>query len=445
MLRKIMLFSLAVALISGCDKNDNPFEPDMKTMFKVTVANVASPKMFASSGTYTTPVGASSPAPLFPGDAFEFMFSAAPGSYLSFASMFGQSNDLFYAPSEMGIALFDNSGMQVTGDVTSQVKLWDAGTEINQEPGLGPDQAPRQAAPNTGAADPDNMVRAAADDFSNLPGVSDNIKVTISSTSATGFKVRIENVGTSTILHTSDGEMAPAPVSPGVWVVHTSPAPLFMSGMPDRGEGLERIAEDGDPTALAKRLAMESGLTHLLSPGVWVVHATANPLFTEGQMDMGKGLEHLAEDGNPTDLVSSVMGQSGVASSGIFNTPIGSAMPSPAHPGDSFEFMITAKPGNYLSFATMYAQSNDLFYAPNGMGISLFNGKTPVTGDVTSQIMLWDAGTEVNEQPGVGLNQAPRQSAPNTGTDENGIVQMVNDGFTYPSVPQVIKVTIEKQ
>ena len=57
--------------------------------------------------------------------------------------------------------------------------------------------------------------------------------------------------------------------------------------------------------------------------------------------------------------------------------------------------------------------------------------------------MLWDAGTEVNEEPGVGLNQAPRQAGPNTGMTENGIVKMVNDGYTYPAVSEVIRVTIE--
>jgi len=38
-------------------------------------------------------------------------------------------------------------------------------------------------------------------------------------------------------------------------------------------------------------------------------------------------------------------------------------------------------------------------------GIELYNRSTPVIGDVTSQIYLWDAGTEVNEMPGTGMNQ----------------------------------------
>lgn len=56
--------------------------------------------------------------------------------------------------------------------------------------------------------------------------------------------------------------------------------------------------------------------------------------------------------------------------------------------------------------------------------------------------MLWDAGTEVNEEPGVGPNQAPRQPAPNTGPSEHGVVRPVRDGYTYPATAEVIRVTI---
>jgi hypothetical protein len=37
--------------------------------------------------------------------------------------MFAQSNDLFYAPVEEGIALFDASGKPIAGDVISQILL----------------------------------------------------------------------------------------------------------------------------------------------------------------------------------------------------------------------------------------------------------------------------------------------------------------------------------
>src|SRR5205823_12964939 len=107
------------------------------------------------------------------------------------------------------------------------------------------------------------------------------------------------------------------------------------------------------------------------------------------------------------------------------------------------DFTVTATPGDRLHFAVMFVKSNDLFYAPREGGIALFNGKgRPIAGDRTADLVLWDAGTEVNEAPGAGPNQATRQSQPNTGPDENGVVRPVKDGFTYPAVAKVIRVTI---
>jgi hypothetical protein len=86
----------------------------------------------------------------------------------------------------------------------------------------------------------------------------------------------------------------------------------------------------------------------------------------------------------------------------------------------------------------MFAQSNDWFYSTGMNGIPFFNKGVPVSGDVSSQIDLWDAGTEANEEPGIGSNQAPRQPAPNTGpADPNNLVRMANT-----TLPKVIKVTI---
>ena len=57
-------------------------------------------------------------------------------------------------------------------------------------------------------------------------------------------------------------------------------------------------------------------------------------------------------------------------------------------------------------------------------------------------VLLWDAGTEVNELPGIGPNQAPRQAGADTGDTENGAVRQVNDGYGYPDVDQVIRITL---
>jgi len=174
-----------------------------------------------------------------------------------------------------------------------------------------------------------------------------------------------------------------------------------------------------------------------LAPGLWTLHTDSNPLFTAGEGDRGQGLEALAEDGNPSGLVEAL------PHSGVFNTPVGSDGPGPLLPSGAYEFTIVAHPGENLSFASMYVQSNDLFFAPDGNGIPLFNADgSPFSGDVSAQIGLWDAGVEVNQMPGSGADQAPRQSGANSGADENGVVQPVNDGYAYPAVTELIRATI---
>lgn len=208
------------------------------------------------------------------------------------------------------------------------------------------------------------------------------------------FTVRVENVSVGNILKLSNGKTEPVAVAPVLYVIHTNRGPLFTSGEPDRGKGLEALAEDGPTGPLAELLKAEPGIVHV----------------------------------------------------GSTDTPVGAPGPGDIWPGGRYEFEVTAKPGERLTIATMFAQSNDLFYAPGEEGIALFDASgKPIAGDVTSQILLWDAGTEVNEEPGLGPNQAPLQPAPNTGPAEHGVVQPISevkDGFHYPSVAEVLRVTI---
>ena len=70
-----------------------------------------------------------------------------------------------------------------------------------------------------------------------------------------------------------------------------------------------------------------------------------------------------------------------------------------------------------------------------------------VTGDVSDRIVLYDAGTEINEFPGAGLNQVIRQAVPNAGTvDPNTNVRAVlNTPANIDLVPNVIRITISAQ
>ncbi len=438
------LVVLGTALVLGACDDENGMNPVVEeTTFQVTVENVNTVYDLTSTGEFSIPEGEETPGPLTPGGSYAFTFHAGPGSRVSFATMFAQSNDLFYGPDGEGIQLFDALGMPLAGDITDQVYLWDAGTELNQEPGLGEDQAPRQGSADSGDPDPDDTVRMAEDTFGNLPSVQDAIQVFLSFLGGTEFRIRIANVASDDALLTSDGGMAPVVLAPGVWTVGTAQDALFTVGQPDRGEGLEGLAEDGAVSGLSGELSDRTGITSPIAPGAYVVHTGSSVLFAAGSTDRGEGLEALAEDGDPSGLASAVSGRADVMDSGTFTTPEGAPGAAPAFPGEAYSFTVTAMPGDRLSLATMYVQSNDLFFAPAEAGLALFDsGGLPVSGDVTGMFLLWDAGTEVNEFPGVGPNQAPRQNAANTGMDEGGVVSQVNDGFAYPQVGEVIRVTL---
>src|SRR5262245_6513769 len=66
------------------------------------------------------------------------------------------------------------------------------------------------------------------------------------------FTVRIENVSAANALKLSNGKAEPVGVAPVLYVIHTNRAPLFTSGEPDRGKGLEALAEDGPTGPLEK-------------------------------------------------------------------------------------------------------------------------------------------------------------------------------------------------
>jgi len=424
----LILSAIVLALVfTGCDKDD---EGDMKeaSMFKVTIENVMAEKDFLSTGVFNTPVGASEPGGAGPGHSYQFSFDAGPGTKLSFATMFVASNDLYYAPAGEGIELFDG-GTPISGILTSQVMLYDAGTEVNEEPGNGPNQ-PMIGGPGVGTAENGQVTEISmVNDGFTYPAVSENIMVTIENDGATHFTLTIKNIEGST-----------TPVAPGVWVVHSTDNPLFEAGAADFGSGLKGLAEDGDPSGLAGHLDMNSGYVSPLAPGAWAVHTPdVSPIFMSNESDQGEGLEDLAENGNPSGLAASLGSKTGVLSSGAFTTPSGASGPGPLLPGSSYEFTFDAEEGDYLSFATMLVHTNDLFFSPTEMGIALFSGGSPLSGDITSKVMLYDAGTEINELPGVGIHQPARL---NGGMDENGNVRTVDDMFTYPAVSSAVKITI---
>lgn len=446
-MKSSVLFLMMLFLIASCNK-DNDDNTPKSTNFTVTIENVAAVNDFIASGFFNKPEGMSDPGPAHPGEKFVFSINAGKNQRLSFACMLAATNDLFFGPDNDGIALYDGDGNPISGDVTDQVYLWDAGTEVNEEPAVGPNTVTNQPGPNTGEDENGNVMLI--DEVTNgvhfdYPAVSEIIKVTITHTEGTEFEVSIEDLP-SAMLETSQGEV-PAPVSPGVWVVHTGENPLYTPGMPDFGQGLEAIAEDGNIDPLFNYVSEHTGVTYPISPGVWVVHKKGTyPLFSEGTPDYGDGLEAIAEDGQIATLRGNLGSLEGEVSSGFFDTPMDSSSAGPLHPGSKYVFSFQANENQVLSFVSMLAATNDVFLGTSDTGLALFNANgQPISGEITDKLYFWDAGTELNEQPAVGPNTVTQQSAPNTGIDEDEPVQLlsdVNDTFDYPAVNEVVKVSI---
>jgi hypothetical protein len=428
---RVSTLLLAALVAAGCGADDSAPEPqstDGATTFKVRLENVAH---FAQlkSGVYNTRLGGTAPGPLAPGDAYEFSFTAGRGQKLSFASMLGQSNDWIFAPAPGGIELYEN-GYPISGDITASVSLWDVGTEADEEPGVGAHTGPNQASSIDGPGAPDSnpsvrrvmpLTRLSNGTSFAVPPVSSMIRVSIRSEALTRrFTVRIENVANdASTLQTSQGAK-PVRVSPGVWTVSTGREPLFSEGKVDRGLGLEAIAESGQVAQLASELASSTGLATPMSPGVFVVHRAAGPLFKLGEADRGQGLERIAEEGNPSQLNNALNELLAAGtSSGTFTAPDGDYGNSPLLPGLSYSFEVKAYPGDRLSLVSMFGMSNDWFFGTAPEGLALFDAAgLPLTGDVTAMVRLYDAGTELSEEPGVGPNIAPQQPAPDTGLQD---------------------------
>ncbi|MFL5343924.1 MAG: spondin domain-containing protein [Hyalangium sp.] len=450
-----LVASALVATACGGEDMQTPTQTEPTTL-KVRLENVA-PFTQLKSGVYNTRVGGTAPGPLAPGDAFEFSFTAGKGQKLAFASMLGQSNDWVFATAPGGMDLYLENGNPISGDVTANVSLWDVGTELNEEPAVGPHTLPNQASSvdGPGAADPDPSVRKIGSQTTlsngstfNVPAVSSMIKVTVTPNAATRqFTVRIQNVSSDTsTMQTSQG-YKPVRISPGVWTLTTGGEPLFTAGQKDRGQGLEALAEMGQVTALADSLAKTTGTATPVSPGVYLVHQGSDTLFQVGVPDPKQGLERIAESGNITPLYETMKGWlASNAQLGTFTTPEGATSAGPAKPGNAYTFEVSARPGDRLTFVTMYGMSNDWFFGTTPEGIDLFDAAgEPVTGDLSASLHLYDAGTELSEEPAIGPNTGPQQSDPDMGlADTDNKIREVTSATYATPVASHLKLTISR-
>lgn len=456
--------------------------------FEVTIENVGDIFPITKSGRFGS-------SPAGPGEEHTFSFTAGPeeipgtGTVLSMATMFVQSNDAFYAFGPGGVPLFDGGGTPVglegPVDVTDAVVLWDAGTEVDQEPGTGSNQPPRQLQPDSGPDEGGNIVQItnldddemledtatvdAEPDTLEYPSVSDVINVTVESeedpeSGGYKFTVTVENV-TDESGATANGEEIP--LSPGSYAAHFDQTPggdnvTYPGFTPGdaASDGIERIAEDGAPEGASsapgnhvETLASLTGITVPLSPGAYAAHTEDIQPFSLLE-EASAGIEEVAEDGVPGTLAETLDGSGAVTDGGSFGG--GPLAPTMGSENNSYSFTTWTTEGDRLSIATMYVQSNDAFYAFNPVGLRLFDDSgNPISGEVTSSVHLYDAQTEQDEEPGVGINQAPRQAAADTGPQESGTVARIEDsdgdpfldrdGFDYYQLSNVIKVTVTPQ
>ena len=483
------------------------------TSFDVTIEAVDAPaEGLIKSGIFEGAVNEQDPEgrPLQPGETFKLSFTAgsnvvpSSGMKLSFLSMFGQSNDAFYAFEPGGIDLFQDDaendrqdpmpiGLEQPEDVTDRVALWDAGTEADQEPGFGDQQAPRQDSRDSGEeqggvvnlmedidgdGDPENdkngngTLDTDANGEYEFPAVSDAMEITVDSRviQQTGsensgvyeFTVTIENVSdeTNTVLTSeSSDEERPVAISPGVFAAHIDQNPvsgddvLFFA--PDGTaesefpiEGLEEQAEDANASVRAEAITPITGVLVPFSPGAYAVHGDEVSFHNVGG-SASDGIRMIGEDGNPGTMESMLSGSDGVKSTGTFGS-------GPTPPGMSQSFTVEGIPGDRLSLATMFIQSNDFYFAFEPSGVPLFTNDAARNGGLTQRVHVYDAGTEPEEESGIGRTQAPRQPASgDLGPDEGDDIARVGDpdndglleedGFEYDPSHEVIEVTITPQ
>ena len=183
-----------------------------------------------------------------------------------------------------------------------------------------------------------------------------------------------------------------------------------------------------------------------LSPGTWAVVESGTIFNLNDQARLS--IERQAEEGSPDMLVQELEGDGNIDEGGSFMSPGGPDNGPAIASGETTTFSFDAEPGDKLQILTMFGQSNDWFYAFDNGGLDLFNGDNdPVIGDQTGKLILYDAGTELDEPPGLGLTQKPDH--PNTiDVGPADPVDMITNAmtrhtlFTIPATSGVIKITI---
>ena len=423
--------------------------------FTVTIENISSNKRFFQHGTFGDgPAAGNGGTHAFSFNAGNVITANGPSPRLSFITMLAASSDLILATGENGLELYPGGTAIVAAgqslDITDQLTIWDAGTK------------------NDNDEDEDVPVTSyGGDAFSTAQFV---VTLARDNTDRSSYTVTITNNSATTENTTA------TPLSPGVFGVHTENTPIFQSSNTTssiRLAGLEELAEDGDPAPLEATMNTLDGFAVPISPGVFAVYEGQGGeqyfILQEGQPAGNQGLERLAEDGVASDLGDALAPQvvagptfaaGDLTASGVFDAPLDASgqpvggNPRAIAPGEQFQFTLTGEQvteNSFLSFATMMVQSNDIVYSTPDEGVALFDANgNPLNGDISTRMIAYDVGTEVDEYPGAGFYQPIRQgNTVDPRPAEGGTVTVVpdddrtaSDGFIYRPVEQRIRVTV---
>lgn len=414
MKKKYFSAALAAALLfagfafTACDDDDDNKAPGTKPTLKFE--NVTTTKNYVQSGTF---------AAVAPGANTTFTFHAAKGERLMLAAMYGNSNDLFFAPENPGIALFDDSGVPYTGIIANAVKLWDNGTRVNEAPG------PNVNHPGVAQASVVTEVNGTDTEGHTYPAASTLFQVSLT------FDA-VQSLFTCTITNISNGTANETPFSAGVFVVSNvldgdlvMEKPFFSVDQKSGAE-LTKLAEDGNVDPLKTLVSGQTGIITSLHGAIVVVYTgDTNPIYQLGEKDAQLGLSALAQRGDPAALRTSLEKVPQVRK--IYT------ITETALPGESMECTYEAAANEKVAFATMFGYSNDWFFA-NGPALNALT-----KGDVTSKTVLLDDGTAVSQYPGAGNAQ---YLFGGTLMPEDKAITAVGNTFPVPAVDALVKVTI---
>ncbi len=412
---------LAALLVGGvcftsCDDDDDDKNGDNASVF--SLENVTTLKDFVQSGTFE---GEGSTGDIIaPGESVHFTFHAAKGQALMFVTGYGYSNDLFFAPENPGIALYTADGTPVTGDVSSQVKLWDNGTRVNVKPGPSIDH------PGTAENGSVSLVNGTDAQGNTYPEASAMMQLRLTyDKTRSEFTLIMTNLSNNTANET--------PFTPGVWVVSNvldgnliNEKPFFIPGEKSGAE-LTKLAEDGNEDPLYDVVEDKTGIITTLSPAVVVVYTgDVNPVYSLDAKDPGNGLKTLAQTGNVNPLKEALAKMPNVRNVYVAGN-------SAVYPGNKVEVQYSAYKGDKLTFVTMFGYSNDWFYS-TGSSVTALSVK-----DITGDVKLLDDGSAVSQFPGAGNAQ---YIFGGTVIPEDLNVTEVGKAFPVPSVSEVVKVIL---